>query len=730
VQRRRSAKSEHPGGSSTGEATSAGAPPKGPLRGLQPALAALLLSLIGPAGQALQERLLPGWRAELVFVGAAVAVALVCLGEIAGLLASAASVAAVLVLSQSTPVALVMVIAQAFVASRLYRRLRSVVLSALFFWSLVGSGAAVLSWAGLLDAAAEDVVIPMMLGGLLGAVAADLLLQRPELWRLLGSTPLPPGDTSRYVASRALLIVGIPLVALSFDPAGSPGALAKAIVLTVLAAAVLNSVITIAAGTVTRALDRIDRAASDVGAGRLPPPTGDEAPPVAEVLRLESSVRGLYEGLANFDALTGLPNRKLLLDRLALAIAQASVSDGPALLVIDLDRFRIIDGSLGHERANVLLKKVGERLGSFVRPGDTVARLGGDEFALLMPGLGGLDLATERAVRIMDAIKQPFYVGDQEVSVTASVGISVHPRDGNDAETLLRNATAATYVAKEQGLDSFRRYTSRISAKDLERGLIEAGLRRAIEQQEMQLHYLPIVDAQTSRILRVEALMRWLRPGFGLVPAASFIGVAEASGLIITMSPWLLKTACRDAQRWSENGHRVDLAINVLPRHLLQPDFLDQLRWVLAATGFDPARLDVEIAESAAIQDFDRCVEALRGLRALGATISVDDFGTGYASLSYLQRLPVDCVKLDQSFVRDIPTNGDGAAIASGVIAMAHTLGLKVVAEGVETVEQLRFLRRRGCDAIQGFLFSPVVPFDELDALLREGRELPPTDVA
>jgi diguanylate cyclase (GGDEF)-like protein len=727
VERRKGTKALPQAESSASEAAPVSASPQPLAPRLWPAAAALILSGVGGALQALQGWLLPAWPAELVFVGAAVTVAAVALGGVAGLVASAAILAAILTLSQSTAIPVALLVAQAFAASRLYRRLRSVVLSALAFWAVVGGGAAVLGWTGLVALPGVRDLIPMALGGLLAAVAADLLLLRPALWRLLGSTPPPPGDTARYVAPRALLIVGIPLVALSLDRGLSPDALAQGVVLTVAAAAVLDRVVTAAAGAITRALDRLDGAANDVGAGRLPPPPADAAPPVAEIQRLTTSVRGLYEGLAYQDALTGLPNRKLLLDRLTLAIARASASEDLALLVVDLDRFRVIDGSLGHERANTLLKKVGERLGSLARPGDTVARLGGDEFALLIPVQGGLDPATERAISIMDAIKRPFYVGDQEVSVTASVGISLYPRDGNDAETLLRNATAATYVAKEQGLDSFRRYTSRISAKDLERGLVEAGLRRAIDQQEMHLHYLPVVDAKTSKILRVEALMRWIRPGVGLVPAATFVGVAEASGLIVAMGPWLLKTACRDAQRWSESGHSVGLAINVSPRQLLQPDFLDQVRWALAATGFDPARLDVEIAESAAIQDLDRCIDTLRGLRALGATISVDDFGTGYASLSYLQRLPVDCVKLDQSFVRDISTSGDDAAIASGVIVMAHTLGLSVVAEGVETIEQLRFLRGRGCDAIQGHLFSPALRSFQLEGLLREGRELPPT---
>jgi GGDEF domain-containing protein len=393
VERRKGTKILPPRGSSDGDVPSVSASPQPPVRRLWPAVAALILSGVGGALQALQGLLLPAWRAELVFVGAAVTVAAVALGDVAGLVAAAAVFAVIVALSQSAAIAVAVVVAQAFAASRLYRRLRSVVLSALAFWTVVGGGAAVLGWTGLIGVAGAREVIPIALGGLLAAVAADLLLLRPQLWRLLGSTPQPPADVTRYVAPRALLIVGIPLTALALDRGASADALAKGIALTMVAAVTLDRIIAIAGAAVTRALDHIDRAASEVEAGGLSPQAADAAPPVAEVLRLDSSVRGLHEGLAYHDALTGLPNRKLLLDRTALAIAQASGSEGPALLVVDLDRFRSIDGFLGHERGNTLLKKVGERLGSCVRAGDTVARLGGDEFALLMPGLGEIGRA-------------------------------------------------------------------------------------------------------------------------------------------------------------------------------------------------------------------------------------------------------------------------------------------------------------------------------------------------
>jgi diguanylate cyclase (GGDEF)-like protein len=434
----------------------------------------------------------------------------------------------------------------------------------------------------------------------------------------------------------------------------------------------------------------------------------------------------LFEPGSFYDPLTGLPTRRQLLERVSDVMAQPFGSrEGFALLFLDIDRFRVVDSALGHAAGNELLRRIALRIHDCVRPQDTVARVGGDEFGVLSPYTARMEDAVEIAQKVMDAIKRPFVVANREVFVTASVGISLFPRDGEDAETLLNNATAAAYVAKERGQDTFRRYTARISARDVERLNIETGLRRALEQGGLVLHYQPMVDLRTGRVERMEALIRWDRPGVGLVGAPSFIPVAEASGIVVAIDSWVIRTACAEAKAWQDRGHPYGVAVNLSARQFQQPDLVDLVGQVLGATGLPVGSLEIEITESSAMVDLDKSVETLRALRALGVSVSVDDFGTGYSSLSYLRRLPVDTVKLDESFVRDLTSSSDDAAIATAVIAMAHGLKLRVVAEGVEDEDQLAFLRRQGCDAIQGRLFSRPLPADELVALLTEGRGLP-----
>jgi diguanylate cyclase (GGDEF)-like protein len=471
------------------------------------------------------------------------------------------------------------------------------------------------------------------------------------------------------------------------------------------------------------ALAAVDEAAVDLGKGQAPETALLErlrSSAIGELRELASHLGKVFEALAHNDALTGLPNRKLLHDRLALACVQAvERGENLALLFVDLDRYRAIDGAVGHTSGDDLLRRIAGRLRGCVGAGDTVARVGGDEFALLVPRVARVEEAAAIARKVMEVIKRPFIIENREVIVTASVGFSLFPRDGEDAETLLQNAIAATYVAKETGQDSLRRYTARITAREAQRLSVESGLRRALDQGELRVHFQPIVDIETLRFLGAEALVRWEHPTAGLLPASQFVEVAEASGLIATIDAWVLRVSCAEARRWADEGHGITVSVNLSARHLQQVDLADEVAHVVREADLEPSSLEIEITEGAAIRDVDRSVESLKAIRSLGVSVSVDDFGTGYSSLSYLKRLPVDRVKLDQSFVRDLVTSRDDAAIATAVIAMAHSLGLGVVAEGVETEAQLEFLRRHACDAAQGHLFSVPLAADAFRALLK-----------
>jgi diguanylate cyclase (GGDEF)-like protein len=389
-----------------------------------------------------------------------------------------------------------------------------------------------------------------------------------------------------------------------------------------------------------------------------------------------------------------------------------------AVLYVDLDHFRAVDAALGREAADRVLAGIVARLEEIVGPGGCVARLGSDEFGLLLPGVGQLEEAASRALQLMEAVKRPFNVDGKDVVVTATVGFSLYPKDGEDPRSLLDNATAAAYAAKERGEDSFHRFTARLRVRDAQRAELGSGLRRAIERGELALQYQPIVTLATGRIEKVEALVRWLRPG-GAVPPADFIPFSEASGLITSLDAWVMRTACAEIASL-EGDVQPSVAVNLSTRRLQQQDLLDQVAQALGDSGLAPGRLAIEITESVAMQDVERTIGVLRELRSLGVSVSIDDFGTGYSSLSYLRRLPVDVVKLDQSFVRDMTTSADGAAVARAVLALSKSLKLKVVAEGVETEEQLAFLRREGCDYVQGNLFSrPLFP-DDLRKLFAE----------
>jgi diguanylate cyclase (GGDEF)-like protein/PAS domain S-box-containing protein len=429
---------------------------------------------------------------------------------------------------------------------------------------------------------------------------------------------------------------------------------------------------------------------------------------ISERKRAEEQVKHL----AFHDPLTNLPNRLLFNDRLTLAVAQAHRHNQRlAVLFLDLDRFKVINDSLGHSIGDELLRQVAERIQEYVREGDTVARLGGDEFTLLVPGISAEDDAAKIARKICEAIRDPFWIDGRELFVTTSVGVSVYPSDGHDAETLVRNADSAMYRAKEQGRDNYQLYTPAMNAKAVERLSLESRLRQAIANDELELHFQPFIDLRTAELLGAEALIRWRHPELGLIPPGEFIPLAELSGLIVPIGEWVLRTACAEARKWHKKGFsHLTVSVNLSSRQFQQNDLVNQVTNALQETGLEADKLDLEITESNAMQNAEHSINTLWGLKKRGVRISMDDFGTGYSSLNYLKRFPIDRIKLDQSFVRDLPSDKDDAAIAMAVIAMGRSLELVVIAEGVETEEQLAFLKGHKCDQLQGFLLSRPLP--------------------
>src|SRR5437867_2333610 len=430
------------------------------------------------------------------------------------------------------------------------------------------------------------------------------------------------------------------------------------------------------------------------------------------------------EHLAYHDAPTGLPNRPLFMDRLIMALAQAGRSNQKlAVFFLDLDRFKDINDSLGHSTGDGLLKAVAERIRRCVREGDTVARFGGDEFTLLIPRIDHVEDAAKIAQKILETLKIPFSISDHELFVTTSVGISIYPNDGGDPETLVRNADSAMYRAKDQGRDNYQLYAPAMNARALERLALENMLRKAISHRELVLFYQPIADMKTKTIVGVEALIRWKHPELGLLSPAHFISVAETSGLIIAIGDWVLRTACKQTKMWQKRlDSHLTVAVNLSARQFQQPNLAEIISEVLEETGLDAKCLELEITESNAMQNAENTIYTLRELKALGVRIAMDDFGNGYSSLNYLKRFPIDTLKLDQSFVREITTDPTDAAIATAVIAMAHSLDLKVIGEGVETEEQFAFLTKQRCDRIQGYLFSAPLAPDQLEAYLLQRK--------
>lgn len=421
--------------------------------------------------------------------------------------------------------------------------------------------------------------------------------------------------------------------------------------------------------------------------------------------------------LAHHDPLTDLPNRLLFTDRAEQALASAQVHKrGCALLLMDLDHFKIINDSLGHNVGDQLLKAVGERLKGLFGPGVTLARLGGDEFAVLAESCPQVVQAAALAQRMLDAMKEPFVFDGNQLFISASIGISLFPSDALSAEQLLRNADSALFKAKSAGREGYALYTEELTAHAQHRVEIASELRRALDQQELRVYYQPVHDLQDSRLVGVEALVRWQHPERGLVPPGEFIPIAERTGLIADIDAWVMDQACRQMGQWLADGAPLSfIAVNVSSRLFARRELYEQVAQVLHTTGLDPAYLELEVTESAVMEDPEVALEQLHRLRELGLRLAIDDFGTGYSSLLRLKRLPVQKLKIDQGFVAGLPWDEDDAAIVRVVIALAKSMGMQVHAEGIEQVEQARFLLAQECDLGQGYWFGRPVPAQEMD---------------
>jgi diguanylate cyclase (GGDEF)-like protein len=426
------------------------------------------------------------------------------------------------------------------------------------------------------------------------------------------------------------------------------------------------------------------------------------------------------EHLAYYDTLTDLPNRLLFEDRLAQALTLAQRNRQIlGTLFLAIDRFKKINDTLGHAVGDLLLKDVAERVKHCISECDTVARFDGEEFAVLLTRVTGTEDLVAISRSINEALKPSFLLAGQEIYVTASIGISLFPFDGEDLGTLLKNAGAALYRAKMQGGNDYQFYTSDMNARALKRLALESSLRRAVEHEEFVLHYQPIIEIESRKIVGMEALVRWQHPKFGLLAPAEFIPMAEDTGLILLLGAWVLRTACAQARSWQQAGcGDLRIAVNVSARQFQDKNLPDTVVQILSETGLDSSYLELELTESSIMQNPESAVKTMTELREMGVKISIDDFGTGYSSLGYLKRLPIDILKLDRSYVNGATTDPDDAALVMAIISLAHNLKLRVIAEGVETEEHVRFLRLLRCDGGQGYLFGKPMPADLFQALI------------
>lgn len=439
--------------------------------------------------------------------------------------------------------------------------------------------------------------------------------------------------------------------------------------------------------------------------------------------------RRLGMHLAHHDTLTDLPNRILFRSRLAQLIAQARRSmRSLAVLFLDLDRFKYINDTLGHDVGDVLLQAVGKRLEGCIRESDTIARRGGDEFTVILDGIRRGQDAAAVARKILDALSHPFAIEGHELFVGASIGISLFPADGADVETLIKHADIAMYRAKARGGNHFQFFLPEMNGRALERLELESSLRLALDRDEFVLHYQPQLDIASGRVCGVEALIRWEHPEMGRIYPDAFISLAEETGLIHAMGDWVLREAVRQNRAWQDEGlDPICMAVNFSARQFQFKQPVKRVAEVLNDAGLDPNYLDLELTESVVMKDASLAIEVLGQMRELGVEISIDDFGMGYSSLSYLKRFPITRLKIDRSFITNLLVDPKDAAITDAIIGIAHSLGIQAVAEGVEDFDQLERLRGPGCDQMQGYLFSKPLPADEITQLLREGRSLEPS---
>lgn len=429
--------------------------------------------------------------------------------------------------------------------------------------------------------------------------------------------------------------------------------------------------------------------------------------------------------LAQRDSLTGLPNRALLNDRLRHAMAQAQRGERLlGVLFLDLDRFKTVNDTLGHHVGDELLVEAATRMRGCVRESDTVARLGGDEFVVLLEMLDQAAHCILVAEKILQVLEAPFNLAQQTVFISASIGIALYPLAGETVETLMRNADTAMYQAKEAGRGRYSLYSREMSVTASGRLRTENALRQALEQEQFELWYQPLYEAQGGRLLHFEALLRWNRPGLGRISPADFVPLLEETGLIIPVGAWVLRSACHQAAAWRDQGlEPARVAVNLSTRQFNDPDLVDKIMKALREASLEPERLELELTESCLVEDHVAANGVLRRLREMGVRLSLDDFGTGYSSMSYLRHFPLDTLKIDRSFIRDLPNDRDSVAITNAIIALGHSLNLNVVAEGVESAAQLVHLRAQGTDGIQGFLFNPPLPVAQATALLTTRAE-------
>ncbi len=432
--------------------------------------------------------------------------------------------------------------------------------------------------------------------------------------------------------------------------------------------------------------------------------------------------------LATHDALTGLPNRVLMDDRISQCMALADRQGQTfAVILLDLDRFKLVNDSLGHGVGDELLKEVARRLKSVVREIDTVARLGGDEFVLIITQSPERDAVQAVARRIIEAMQAPVRIAGLEIHTSPSIGIAFYPGDAASVETLLANADAAMYYAKQQGRNNFQCFMPRMNTATQEKVRLESDLHTALEQKQFELHYQPKVNTSTGVMHGAEALLRWTHPVHGAIPPGKFIPIAEECGLIGAIGAWVVREACRQARAWQLAGlPSLRVAVNLSASQFRQGNIVTIIRSALDAAGLEARFLEVELTESAVMSDPEESIATLETLSAMGVLVSVDDFGTGYSSMSYLRRFPIDKLKIDRGFINDVMSRSEDASIVRAIVSLAHSLNLKVVAEGVESTEQLEFLKTLGCDQYQGFHFSPALPAPQFEALVRSKRQAEP----